>query len=77
MGKLVVMTMMVGLCWVGLEVYTEGPRNAFGGVFSFLSAGDDMPEKAVEYVSTPQRVGRKVDAAIQEGAARYEEAVGE
>jgi hypothetical protein len=75
MGKLVVLAMMVGLIWVGMEVYTEGANNAFGGVFSFLTAGDEMPEKASEYVSTPRRVGAKVDESIQQGAARYERLV--
>ncbi len=72
MGKLVVMIMMVGLIWIGMQVNSEGIDNAFGGSFSFLNAGDDLPEKASALVATPRRVGAKVDAAIQEGAARYE-----
>jgi len=72
MGKLIVIAMMVGLVWVGATLYTEGARHAFGGAFSFLAAGDDLPERASEYASTPQRVGARAERSIQEGAARYE-----
>jgi hypothetical protein len=72
MGKLVVLLMMVGLIWVGSRIHQEGADTAFGGAFSFLTLGDDMPEKASAYVSTPRRVGAKVEASIQQGAARYE-----
>jgi hypothetical protein len=76
-GKLIVTAMMCGLIWVGMEIYSKGANNAFGGVFSFLTAGDDMPEKASEYVSTPRRVGNVVDERIQQGAARYDDMVEE
>jgi len=72
MGKLVVMIMMIGLIWIGMQVNSNGVDNAFGGAFSFLNAKDDLPEKASAFVATPRRVGSKVDTAIQEGAARYE-----
>ncbi len=72
MSKLVVMAMMIGLIWVAMEVNSKGTDNAFGGAFSFLNAGDNLPEKASAFVTTPRRMGAKVDAAIQEGAARYE-----
>lgn len=71
MGKLLVLATMVGLIWVGTEIYDQGARNAFGGFFSFLAAGDDLPERASEYASTPQRVGELVDQRIQQGADRY------
>jgi hypothetical protein len=56
-----------------MEINTRGADNAFGGTFSFLNAGDDLPEKASAFVTTPRRMGAKVDAAIHEGAARYED----
>jgi hypothetical protein len=77
MGKIVGMLLMVVAIWVGMEVYNEGADRAFGGTFSFLKAGDDLPERAVHRVSTPKRVGKKVDAAIRGGAERYERLVGE
>jgi hypothetical protein len=76
-GKLIVMVMMCGMIWVGMEIHTKGANNAFGGAFSFLTVGDDMPEKASEYVSTPRRVGNVVDERIQEGAARYDKMLDE
>ena len=77
MSKLVVMIMVVGLIWVAMEVNSEGTDNAFGGAFSFLNADDNLPEKASAFVTTPRRMGVKVDAAIQEGVARYEGMLGE
>lgn len=71
MSKLVVMIMMVGLIWVAMEVNSKSTTTPYGA-FSFLNAGDSLPEKASAFVTTPRRVGAKVDAAIQEGAARYE-----
>jgi hypothetical protein len=76
-GKLIVMVMICGLIWVGMEVYSKGAHDAFGGTFSFLTTGDDMPEKASEYVSTPRRVGNLVDDRIREGAARYDDMLDE
>ena len=45
MGKMVFLAMMGGLIYVGMEIYDEGARNAFGGAFAFLAAGDDLPEQ--------------------------------
>jgi hypothetical protein len=72
MGKVIALLLMVGVVWVGMEVYNEGPDRAFGGALAFMSAGDDLPERASKHVSTPKRVGARVDAHIQEGAKRYE-----
>jgi hypothetical protein len=64
--------MMAGLIWIGVEIYQKGPDEAFDGTFSFLSWGDDLPEQAVEHISTPRRVGVKVQAAIDQGESRYQ-----
>jgi len=72
MGRAFGFAVMAGLIFIGATIYVDGPRNAFGGAFSFLAAGDDMPERASEYVSTPQRIGARVESSIQSGADRYE-----
>jgi hypothetical protein len=77
MGRIVVIAMMAGLVWIGVEIHQHGVREAFGGTFAFLAAGDDLPERASEYVSRPQRIAREVDDRIREGAARYEDVVEE
>jgi hypothetical protein len=73
MGKLAVIFMLFGLIWIGMEIQTEGIDHAFGGVFSSLEPGEERPV----HVSTPDRVGNKVNAAIQDGAARYDDLVEE
>jgi hypothetical protein len=75
MAKLIGLLLMVGIVWVGMEVYNEGPDRAFGGAFSFLSSGKDLPDRVAERVSTPKRVGARVELLMQEGAARYEKLV--
>jgi hypothetical protein len=37
MGKMIGIVLVVLGVWVGLEVYTEGTGNAFGGRLAFLS----------------------------------------
>ncbi len=34
MSKVFGIALIVGLIWVGLEIYTEGTERAFGGVFA-------------------------------------------
>jgi hypothetical protein len=77
MGKIIALGLMVGAVWVAAEIYNEGADRAFGGAFSSSGSSDDLAEKAVHRVSTPKRVGKKVDAAMRESAARYERLAGE
>ena len=72
MGKMFIMAMMLVLIWAGMKIHTEGARHAFGGAFSFLAWGDQLPEQASEAVSNAKRVGEAVDHRIKESAARYE-----
>jgi hypothetical protein len=76
MARLIALLLMVGIVWVGMEVYNEGPDRVFGGSFAFLSIENDLPTPASERVSTPKRVGARVESLMQEGAARYEKLVG-
>ena len=75
MGKMFGLMLMVGVVYVGATIYTEGPEHAFGGAFSFLTVGDDAPERASEYVSRPKRTAAHVEQVIEQGAARYEDLV--
>lgn len=43
--------------WVGFEIYLEGPRNAFGGLFDF-SAREQAAARDTR--TTPQRAGDAV-----------------
>ena len=74
MTKLLAVIAMVAIIWAGMKIYTEGAEHAFGGAFSFLTWGDDLPDRATEAVSNAKRVGEAVDQRIREGAARYEQA---
>lgn len=77
MTKTIGMLLMIATMWIGMEIYTEGARHAFGGAFSFLAVGDTLPEKASRHVSTPKRIGEKVDGIMRENEDRYEDMVGE
>ncbi len=66
MGKLIGLTLIVGLGWVGMEIYNEGIDGAFGGLFS----SEKEAEAAVHYISTPQRVGDRVKLSLQQDEAR-------
>lgn len=66
MGKLLRVALILGLVWVGLEIYTEGMDGAFGGILSSRKEA----EAASAYVSTPKRVGAKVSASIEQGEER-------
>ncbi len=66
MGKLIGLALIVGLGWVGLEIYNAGLGDAFGGLFS----SEKEAEAAAHYISTPQRVGEQVELSLQQDAAR-------
>ena len=69
MGKVFGVLLIVGLVWVGLELYTEGPARAFGGAFAFLAPAD-APE--AESLSTPQRARAAVVRAHEQSEERRE-----
>jgi len=58
--------LIVGLMWVGMEVYVEGVDGAFGGI---LSSRKEQ-EAASAYVSTPKRVGKRVRQSMEQGEER-------
>ena len=76
MAKAFGILFIVGMVWVGLELYMEGPSRAFGGSLAFLSDGSE-PAATEPKLSTPQRAGRAVERANREHEARYERMLGE
>ena len=69
MGKIFgILLIAIGI-WVGVEVYTEGTQNAFGGALAFLgesSDGDEMRDQR----TAPQRAGDAVRSAQREAEQR-------
>lgn len=76
MAKVFGILFVVGMVWVGLEFYMEGPSRAFGGSLAFLSDGSEPAADAPD-LSTPQRAGRAVERANRESEARYDRMLGE
>ena len=70
MSKAFGILLIVGMIWIGLELFTEGPSRAFGGAFaSFLAPDADPNEPAL---STPQRAGAAVERAHRVNDERRE-----
>jgi hypothetical protein len=55
--------------WVGMEIYLEGARNAFGGAFDFAS---HAPDETQDRRSTPPRAGDAVRNSLAIEAERRE-----
>lgn len=75
MSKVFGILLVVGMIWIGLELYTEGPSRAFGGVFASFLAPDADPDEVA--LSTPQRAGASVARARQAEDERRERMLGE
>jgi hypothetical protein len=69
MGKMIGILLIVLGVWVGMEVYTEGTSNAFGGKLAFLSDGEGSPDDGEAPV---RRVGTNVQRDHDEANARRE-----
>jgi len=67
MAKIFGILLIVVGVWIGLEIYTNGMDEAFGGVFA--SFGE--PRKPGEPKgSIPQRVGTKVQSEVNDAMER-------
>ncbi len=75
MGKIFGILFIVVGIWVGLEIYTEGTHNAFGGLFARWSGERPTAGEAVD--SAARRVGRGVQSAHDEHGERFQRALGE
>ena len=76
MGKAFGILFIVGMVWVGLEVYNEGTRNAFGGMFASLSS-EPISSEEDPPLSTPQRAGKAWERSQDAASDRFERQVGE
>jgi len=72
MSKAFGILLIVAAAWVGMEFYTEGSRNAFGGAFASIFENEQAPAPDAPRLSTPQRAGAAVERAHREGEARYD-----
>jgi hypothetical protein len=63
MSKVFGILLIVGMIWIGLELFLEGPSHAFGGAFAEYLAPDADPNE--EALTTPQRAGAAVARAHQ------------
>jgi hypothetical protein len=72
MGKVFGILLIVGLVWIGLELYTEGPSRAFGGALAFLEPAGSAASSGEPTPTLPQRAGAAVARAHREADERRE-----
>ena len=70
MGKMFGILAIVLGVWIGLEVYTKGTNEAFGGVFAGLMEPVSDYEPSPDGRSPVQRIGDNVRENIELGADR-------
>jgi hypothetical protein len=74
MGKAIGLLLAVVAIWFTVELYTQGPDQAFGGL---LASSMGSEEGAAPRATTAQRAGAAVERANAEHEARYKEMLGE
>jgi len=75
MAKIFGVLLIVGMIWIGLELYIEGPARAFGGAFaSFVGQAGNQDEDGL---STPRRAGAAVERAHRESDDRRDRMLAE
>ena len=72
MEKLFGIILIVAAIWVGAKVYTEGTRDAFGGVFAFLSSEETEPAPDEPRPWVGDKFKRAAENAYQAGIDRVE-----
>jgi len=74
MGKAIGLLLAVVAIWATVELYTQGPDQAFNGLLSSsIGSGDGAAPRP----TTAQRAGAAVQRANDEHAARYDEMLSE
>ncbi len=76
MGKVFGILLIVVGVWVGMEVYTQGVRGAFGGAFAFLAA-EPPPPPGEEHRWVGERARDSVTRARDEAEQRRNRLLGE
>jgi len=76
MGKVITAFLVIAGIWVGVELFTNGPSRAFGGVLSplFDAGGGSSVEREP---TTAQRAGRAVARARDDASERRERMLAE
>lgn len=71
MSRIVGMAFFVGVLWVGLELYTEGPDRVFGGVFGDGTVAEE--DSGIRTVKSAE----KIQGAYDESIHRVDRLVGD
>ncbi len=69
MAKVFGILMIVLGVWVGIEIYTKGTHEAFGGALAWLG-GESSSSASADHRSPVRRIEDKVRADMETGAAR-------
>jgi hypothetical protein len=75
MGKAIAITLIVIAIWVGLTVYSQGPDQAFGGLFARILDSSQLDAPAAR--STPDRALDAFQRAYNKSEDRVDRALGE
>jgi len=70
MAKVFGVLLIVLGVWLGLEIYTKGMHDAFGGAFARFAEPIRPDAAPGEPVSLPRRVGAKVQRELGDAAQR-------
>ena len=75
MGKVIAIALIVIAIWVGLTIYSQGPDQAFGGLFARVldssqldaPAARSAPDRALDaFQRAYDKSGDRVDRALRE-----------
>jgi hypothetical protein len=69
MGKVIGILLLVLAVWVGIEIYTKGSTEAFGGALTWLG-GEQPSAEASDGRSSMRRIEDSVRSNIHTGAQR-------
>ena len=69
MGRIFGILLIVVAIWIGMQIYLEGTRHAFGGAFDSSIARAEAPRNVR---TTPQRAGDAVRGSLADEAEKRE-----
>ena len=75
MGKVIAIALIVIAIWIGLTIYTQGPDQAFGGLFARAFDSSQLDAPAAR--STPDRALDAFQRAYDKSEDRVNRAMGE
>jgi hypothetical protein len=74
MQKAIGMGIIVLALWIAVELFTEGPADAFDGAFAGFVGEEELED---DYTWAPERAGNKLRASHAERAEAIERLTGE